>query len=70
MRQEIINGIRGSPKIEERAWLDLCVVGTLHYLDANRTRRLTSFFRLYSPCRLRFMRAPDEDEYAEWEYEM
>jgi hypothetical protein len=69
LRQEIINGIRGSPNIEERPWLHLCVVGTIHYLDANRTHRLTSFFRIYNPDRLRFMRAPDDDEYAEWEYE-
>jgi hypothetical protein len=69
LRQEIINGIRRSPNIEQQPWLHLCVVGTIHYLDANRTHRLTSFFRIYNPDKLRFMRAPDDDEYAEWEYE-
>jgi hypothetical protein len=68
-RVEEINGILGSPNINEPPWLQLCAVGTIHYLDANRTRRLTSFFRIYNPDRLRFMHAPDDDEYAEWEYE-
>jgi hypothetical protein len=64
-----IAGITGSPNTGVEPWLHLCAVGTIHYLDANRTHRLTSFFRIYNPTRLRFMRASDDDEYAEWEYE-
>jgi hypothetical protein len=69
LMQQEINGINGSPNAGEDPWLHLCAVGTIHYLDANRTHRLTSFFRIYNPNRLRFMRAPDDDQYAEWDYE-
>jgi hypothetical protein len=68
-RTEEIDGIHGHPNVNEPPWLQLCAVSTIHYLDANHTHRLTSFFRIYNPNRLRFMHAPDDDEYAEWEYE-
>jgi hypothetical protein len=69
LRQEEIDGINGSPNIGRDPWLHLCAVGTVHYLDANRTHRLTSFFRIYNRNRLRFVRPPDDDQYAEWDYE-
>jgi hypothetical protein len=74
LTQQIIDGIHGqqAPGVANLGvvrTIDLCVVGTIHYLDDNGTRRLTSFFRIYNPDRLRFKRAPEDDEYAEWEYE-
>jgi hypothetical protein len=69
LRQEEIDGINGAPNMDRAPWLHLCALGTIHYLDTNRTRRITSFFRIYNPDRLRFMGAPEDDEYAEWDYE-
>jgi hypothetical protein len=72
LTQPIIDGILGVASGAAGAatpTMQLCTVGTVHYLDANSTRRLTSFFRIYNPQRLRFMRAPEDDEYAEWDYE-
>jgi hypothetical protein len=71
IKQQTIDGIQGTVvgTIVTPRTTELCAVGTIHYLDANGTRRLTSFFRVYNPDRLRFVRAPEDDEYAEWDYE-
>ena len=72
MTQQIIDGIHGGQAGEVEIWqrtIELCAVGTIHYLDQNGTRRITSFFRIYDANRMRFMRAPEDDEYAEWDYE-
>jgi hypothetical protein len=73
LTQQTIDGIHGKPvpgvAIGVVRTTELCAVGTLHYLDNNGTRRFTSFFRIYNPARLRFMRARKNDEYAEWDYE-
>lgn len=45
------------------------MLGIIHYRDANDTVRVTSFFRVYDPRRRRFMYAPKDDEFADWEYE-
>jgi hypothetical protein len=66
---QIITDITNDIVAPLRPNTELCAVGTIHYLDANHTRRFTGFFRIYNHRRVRFMHAPDDDQYAEWDYE-
>jgi len=43
---------------------ELCLLGIIINVE-----RSTSFFRIFNPHSLRFLRAPADDEYAEWDYE-
>jgi len=49
--------------------LELCLLGIINYTDGNQIMRSTSFFRIFDPKRGRFIRASQNDEYAEWDYE-
>jgi len=55
-------------RIQEGA-AESCLLGIIQYRDARGALRLTSFFRIYERHRARFRRAPQDDEYTEWEYE-
>jgi len=47
----------------------LCFLMIANYRDSRQVLRSTSAFRLYDHARRRFLKAPDDDEFAEWEYE-
>ncbi|MDE2167648.1 MAG: protein phosphatase 2C family protein [Alphaproteobacteria bacterium] len=55
---DIINGV-----------FELCLLGIVSYTDGNAVERSTSYFRIWDVQRKRFVRAPPDDEYAEWEFE-
>ena len=55
---DIINGV-----------FELCLLGIVSYTDGNGIERSTSYFRVWDIKRKRFVRAPPDDEYAEWEFE-
>jgi hypothetical protein len=47
----------------------LCFLMTVNYRDRQNITRSVSAFRIYNPERRRFMHSPDDDEFAELEYE-
>ena len=49
--------------------MELCLIGRIYYLDQNKTKRITNFFRIYNSASDRFLRAAKEDAYADYEYE-
>ena len=66
--QAMINGMLNSADGTPR-FLELCTLGIVTYTDDNGTRRSTSFFRIFNPARQRFMRASDDDEFSERDFE-
>jgi hypothetical protein len=48
----------------------LCLLGMIIYRDRAGSARNTSIFRIYSTTYKKFMLAPPEHEYAEWNYEI
>ena len=49
--------------------IQLCLLTVVNYTDSKGLLRSVSAFRAYSPDKRRFLSVPDDDEFAEWDYE-